>query len=150
MSVNVSFRLLAPLLTTGILAGGVLYAGMLLGPRVDGHGGEAGAAIVAVGVVGCAALLAWGWWAVAPSRAVIVAAAITAALSVPATLLFTVLIAATPIDKVVCGDSPGESCGGLGLLFAIPVVGAVVPWTIAGIPGLFIVWTRRRKEMRDS
>jgi hypothetical protein len=144
------FGLLAPVLGTGVLVGGALHAGMILGPRVDGHGGEVGAMIVAAGIGGCAALLAWRWWAVAPGRAAIGAAAITAALSVPAILLFTALIAATPIESVVCSDSPDDTWCGLGVLFSIPVVGAVVPWTLAGIPGMFIVRSRYRKPLRSS
>jgi hypothetical protein len=147
MSAHLGFRMLAPLLATGVLAGGALFVGMRLGPVVDGYGGEVGTVIAVAGVLACVGLLAWAWRALAGGRDAVIAAVVTGLLAVPATLLFTALVAATPIDTLVCTDGPHEWWCGLGLLFVIPTVGAVVPWTIAGLPGMVIVWSSYRNHL---
>ena len=142
----VVFRSAAPLLATGVLAGGALYLGMRLGPRVSGHGGEVGSAIAFAGLVLCVGLLACGWKGLAPGRAVVVAAAVTGVLFIPAVILFTVAVAATPVDSVFCSDPAADYLCGIGVLFLIPVYGAVVPWTVAGLAGVALLSAARRGQ----
>ncbi|MBY4273323.1 hypothetical protein HQO27_14950 [Rhodococcus fascians] len=134
-------RGLLPLIGTGVLAGGAVQLGFVTGVRVDGHGGEVGAAVALIGVTCCVALLAWGWTGLCASPKALAAAISTGVLAFLTTAL-TISFVATPYDAIVCGHS-SDFCG-LGVLQVVPTVGAVVPWTVAGIPGLLLVLTDRR------
>ncbi|OZD10294.1 hypothetical protein CH275_01035 [Rhodococcus sp. 06-235-1A] len=137
-----------PLAGTGLLAGGAVQLGFLLGPTVDSHGGEVGAATALVGLIGCVALLASCWWRLSAPRIAIGAAVATGVLSFLTTALFVFLTAA-PYDAIVCGNS-SDFCG-LGVVQVVPTLGAVVPWTVAGIPGLLVVVADyRRNRLREG
>lgn len=132
-----------PLAGTGVLAGGAVQLGFLLGPTVDGHGGEVGAVIALLGLSGCTAILAWCWSRLSAPRIAIGAAASTAVLSFLTTALF-VFLAAAPYDAIVC-DNSSDFCG-LGVVQVVSTLGAVVPWTVAGIPGLVVVGRDYRRN----
>ncbi|WP_415975227.1 hypothetical protein [Rhodococcus sp. 077-4] len=138
---------LLPLVGSGVLAGGAVQLGFLYGPTVEGNGGEAGAAVALFGLTVPVALLAWGWTRLATRPKAIAAALSTVALSIPLTMFF-VLVAAAPYDAIVCENS-ADFCG-LGVVQVVPTLGAVVPWTVAGIPGLLILLADRRRNCPRS
>lgn len=119
LNAAVLFRISAPLLVTGLLAGGALYLGMRLGPQISGYGGEVGTAIAVAALVMCVGLLACGWRGLAPGRTVVAAAAVTGVLFIPAVILFTALAALTSVDALFCTDSWDDYLCGIGVLFLI-------------------------------
>ncbi|WP_410876334.1 hypothetical protein [Nocardia sp. A7] len=128
---------------TGVLAGAGVYAAMLVAGHVEGRSGEVGAALAVVAVIGCAALLARAWWPLASGPIVLVAVASTVGMSVLTTAA-TITVAAEPYAALACADSTGDDFCGLGVLGFVPTYAAVVPWTLAGIPGLLIVVSAHR------
>lgn len=133
------------LLGTGILAGGAAFLGFLVGTRPQL--GIVGAALGLAGVAGCLALLAWSWWPLATRAAgdgrwAVGGALLTALLLVIAVPLF-VYGSVEPYGWLVCHGSTAGFCP-LGALVIAPTAGAVVPWTVAGLPALLILALRRR------
>ena len=139
-------RAVLALLGTGVLAGAAVYLGFVAGTDVAGGGGEIGGVVGAIGLVVCVVLLAWGWSPLA-SRPLVAAAAVATGLIAVPTTVAAIALAVKPYEAIVCDEA--ESFCGLGVLFVVPTIGAVVPWTVAGLPGLtvLVLWRRRQDRV---
>lgn len=133
------------LVGTGILAGGAVRLGIGVGQRYSGNGGQVGVAASVPGLLVCVGLLAWGWRRSAPGTTALTAAASTAVLSILTTALF-IAIAFVPYENLMCDDAGPDDFCGLEVAAVVPTVGAVVPWTVAGLPGLYAVVSARRRR----
>ena len=142
-------RAVAVLLVTGVAAGGAVYAGGLVATLVDGYGGELGAAVAIAAVVGLLVIVGWSWWPLTGDRTVVWAVLVTAAL-LPLTTAGTIAAAVVPYDAVRCSGAGAEDFCELEVFFVVPTVGAVVPWTLAGLPGLIGLIRVARRRSRSA
>ena len=128
------------LIGTGVLAGAVVGASFLLATRIDGGSGEEWAVTTVVGLLGCLALLAWSWRPLAAQSrtgaVLVVPAIVVTAVLVPVVFVVTLGLAFMPYDALMCDGAAGDSWCGIELIVLWPTFGAVVPWTIAGLPAL--------------
>ncbi|WP_163509983.1 hypothetical protein [Fodinicola acaciae] len=135
---------IAGLLVTGVVAGGVAFLGFLVGTQPNL--GVAGALVGLTGVVGCLALLAWSWRPLASDgRWAVGGAALTGLLLVIVVPVF-VYASVAPYGWLVCKGSTAGFCP-LGALVVAPTLGAVIPWTIAGLPALITLALRHRRNV---
>ena len=132
-----------------MLAGGAVFLGFVVGAASEGNGGEVGAGVALGGIAACVALLAWAWWPLAPGPWVVGAAVATGGLSFFTTAL-AIALAAGPYDSLVCARSGAEEFCGLGVLEVVPTLGAVVPWTVAGLPFLLLLVFLSRRSSGGS
>ncbi|ORM38103.1 hypothetical protein [Williamsia sp. 1135] len=116
---------------TGVAAGGAVWATVPDDPYQWDLG-------LIAAITGLLVILAWGWWPI--TRDLNVVGAVLAVLMVlPATIAATIAVAGYPYSQFMCADSTPEDYCGLGVMVAVPTALVIVPWTLAGIPGLIFL-----------